>query len=136
MFVERVYADGDSFTAVKFGGVETKAGDGNLFRHGMRLSEQTEAHLPGGGYFAHLPKEIGAIVCRVPTKPFDLEPWHLLDAMHRALCATYGGQDLELEDHNGQPMVWRPLVDIGGKDFVGAPQFAPVEDNELSVVAA
>jgi hypothetical protein len=141
MYVEKVYSGGDGFTAVKFGGivatnVREENGPSNLFRHGLRLSERTQEYLPDGGYFAHLPRELGTIVCRVSSEAYELEPWHFLDAMHRALCATYGGQNLELKDSDGQRMVWGPLVDIGGTDFVGEPQFVPVEDGELFSVAA
>ena len=53
MFVECISQEENDRTAVRIGGIVTRAGDGELFHHGAGLYEQTRKHLPQG-YFSHV----------------------------------------------------------------------------------
>lgn len=107
MFVERVYREDGDRTAVKITGIVTKAGDGELFRHGTSLFANTQEHLPQG-FFAHAQRELGALVLRVPTEEFELKELDILGAAHTALCNTYGPQVLRRDNGKGQTMLWTP----------------------------
>jgi hypothetical protein len=105
MFVERIYQDSGDLTAVKISDIVSQAGDGELFQHGSALYATSLEHLPQGS-FSYAQRELGALVCRVPTEVFELKKRDILGAMQRVICETFVAQPLVLHDQDGQVVIW------------------------------